>query len=51
MFFMLNKVLRKHNQNGRFETLKFQFFFITSLCIDYIGKLMTLNQRDPLIYF
>jgi len=30
-----------------FEKLKIQISLITSLCIEYIGEFVTLNQKDP----
>jgi len=35
----------KHNVRARFET-KDSNYLITSLCIEYIGEFMTLNQKD-----
>ena len=41
----------KHNAKARFETLKDSNYLITSLCIEYIGEFLTLNQKDPMILF
>jgi len=43
-------VLRKHNVKARFET-KDSNSLITSLCIEFIGEIITLNQKDPMILF
>ena len=40
----------KHNVRARFET-KDSNYLITSLCIEYIGEFMTLNKKDPMIFW
>jgi len=41
------------NAKARFETLKtlkIKHLLITSLCIEYIGEIMALNQKDPMLF-